>query len=158
MQRSFLVIATLVFCSIVLSGAAFGQKARPSVPASEVNGTFRMNFTGKYKGSSNEIRIWALGRGKLRIGMDLLYPYIVNGELSANIGELDGDATIHGDIAVYESSEFGKCRISIKFLRPNTIKISQEGSDADCGFGHNVTADGTYRKVSSKKPTFERTN
>jgi hypothetical protein len=115
-----------------------------------------MNFTGKFRGSSNEIKILALGGGRLRIAMELLYPYIVNGELSANLGELDGEATIKGDTAVYSSTEFGECTITIKFAKPSTIKVSQEGTDADCGFGHNVMADGTYRKVSSKKPKFEK--
>ena len=88
--------------------------------------------------------------------MDLLYPYVVDRELSANIGELDGEATIEGDTAVYSSTEFGDCTITIKFVRPGTIKVTQSGADFDCGFGHNVTADGTYKKMSSKKPKFER--
>jgi hypothetical protein len=29
--------------------------------------------------------------------------------------------------------------------------VKQEGG---CGFGHNVMADGAYRKVSSRKPKF----
>ena len=156
MRKLICAIAMSIICSTALAAGAFAQRSRVSVPASEVNGTFRMNFTGKFKGSSNEIKIWALGRGKLRIAMDLLYPYVVNGELSANIGELDGQALIKGDTAVYESSEAGKCRITIKFVRPGTIKVTQEGADADCGFGHNVTSYGTYRKVSSKKPKFDR--
>lgn len=147
----------IMLCALVLlCASAAAQTGRKSVPASEVNGTFRMNFTGKFKGSSNEIRIWALGHNKLKIGMDLIYPYVVGKELSANIGELDGEATITGDTAVYTSKEFGACEITIKFLRPGTIKVTQNGADFDCGFGHNVAADGTYHKISSKKPKFDR--
>ena len=146
----------IVCACVLLYASAMAQTGRKSVPASEVNGTFRMNFAGKFKGTSNEIRIWALGHGRLKIAMDLLYPFEVDHELSANLGELDGEAVINGDTAVYSSTEFGPCEITIKFLRPGTIKVSQNGTDADCGFGHNVMADGAYRKVSSKKPKFDR--
>ncbi len=136
--------------------AANAQTARKSVSATEVNGTFQMPFTGRFKGSSNEIKILALGGGKLHIAMDLLYPYIVNGELSANVGELDGEAAIVGDVAVYDSAENGTCTITIKFVRPGTIKVSQEETEAGCGFGMNVSAEGTYKKVSGAKPKFDR--
>ena len=148
-----LILGLFVFAAIVPVNG-YGQTGRRSVPAAEVNGTFRMNFTGKFRGSSNEIKIRALGGGRLRVAMELLYPYIVKGELSANMGDLDGEATITGDTAVYSSTEFGQCTITIKFVRPGTIKVSQKGTDADCGFGHNVMADGTYKKISNRKPVF----
>lgn len=151
------ILCVLVFtaCAGVRANA---QTARKSVSAAEVNGTFRMNFKGKFKGSSNEIKILALGKGKLHIAMDLIYPYIVNHEMSANMGTLDGEATIIGDTAVYDSSEFGACKITIRFVKPGTIKVSQDSTDGDCGFGHNVMSDGTYHKVSGKKPKFEQQN
>ena len=34
------------------------------------------------------------------------------------------------------------------------LLVTQESS---CGFGMNVTADGTYRKVSTRKPKFNET-
>ena len=144
-----------LLCLMLFSVAASAQKPRPSVSSAEVNGTFRMNFKGNFKASSNDIKILALGGGKLHIGMDLVYPYkLQNGEMSANMGYLDGEGTIDGDTAVYESDEFGPCKITVKFVKPGTIKVSQEGTDGDCGFGHNVMSDGTYRKVSGKKPKF----
>ena len=132
------------------------QTSRKSVSGAEVNGTFRMNFRGKYKDMSNEIKILALGGGKLRVAFDLTYPHVDGtGELSANMGQLDGEAAIKGDTAVYESDEFGPCRITIKFVRPGLIKVTQDGSDSECGFGHNVFSSGTYRKVSARKPKFD---
>ncbi|MEO7539839.1 MAG: hypothetical protein ABIV21_07415 [Pyrinomonadaceae bacterium] len=107
---------------------------------------------------SNEIRILSLAHGKLRIAMDLVYPYTLgNGERSANMGYLDGEAAIARDTAVYKSNDFGECTITIKFVRAGTIKVTQgeEGMSANCGFGFNVFADGTYRKVSAKKPKFK---
>ncbi len=151
-----------VFFAVAILGSAVihseAQIARKSVPASEVNGTFRHSFSGKFKGSSNDIKILALGHGKLKVAFDLIYPFVVAGELSANFGSAEGIATISGDTAVYRSSKFGPCAITIKFIKPGTIKVTQEGTDFDCGFGHNVTADGTYRKTSSEKPKFDTTN
>jgi hypothetical protein len=150
-----------MLCAVILLGfagiCAKGQTSRNSVPASEVNGTFRMYFKGKYRGSSSEIKIWALGHNKLQVAFDPIYPFTDGqGELSANMGMADGVVPIKGDRAVYTSNQFGDCTITIKFLRPGTIKVTQNGTDSDCGFGHNVSADGTYKKVSSKKPKFER--
>lgn len=155
MCKRIICLSFAVGCLMTFSLPAAAQRSRASVSATEVNGSYRMYFSGKFKRDSNDIKILALGHGRLRIAMDLMYPYMLDrGEMSANSGELDGEATIKGDTAVYDSKEFGPCTITIKFVRAGTIKVSQEGTDADCGFGHNVMADGTYRKWSSKKPKF----
>jgi len=153
-KKSFLILVAIAF-SVSLTASVSGQMTRKSVSAAEVTGTFRRGFTGKFRGSSSEIRIASIGRGKLKVAFDLVYPYeIGDGELSANTGTADGKATIKGDTAVYSSNEFGPCRITIRFVKPGQIKVTQNGTDADCGFGHNVSADGVYGKVSSAKPKF----
>lgn len=159
-MRSILLLLCAVLFTSVMAFTADAQTSRKSVSGSEVTGTFRMSYTGKFKDSSNEIKIAALGRGKLHIAMELLYPYFVGNtkEKSANMGYLDGEAAIKGDTAIYDGAEFGPCKITIKFLRPGTIKVSQDGTDVDCGFGHNVMSDGTYKKVSSAKPKFDSPN
>jgi hypothetical protein len=156
MRKSIYQLFSTFTVLMLFSFATAAQRSRPSVSAAEVTGTFRKNFAGKFKTSSSDIKILALGGGKLRVAMDLIYPYTLrNGEMMANMGTLDDEATIDGDTAVFTSAEIGKCTITIKFVRPGTIKVSQEGTDAGCGFGHNVSADGTYKKVSSKRPKFE---
>lgn len=157
-QISYALLAA--FCLVMFSAFASAQTSRKSVPAAEVNGTFRYTFKAKkFKGSSSDIKIWALGGGKLKVGFDLVYPMIdAHGDLSANTGEAVGEATIKGDAAVFENKDFGQCKITIKFVKPGTIKVTQEGTDSDCGFGHNVSSDGTYLKVSSKKPKFDMPN
>lgn len=155
MRRTILGPLLAVFGLMLILFTADAPAQRKSVSGSEVTGTFRMNFTGKFKGNSNDIKIQALGRGRLRIAMDLVYPYsLPNGEHMANLGTLDGEAAIEADTGIYTSDD-GRCKIKIKFLRPGTIKVEQDGSDADCGFGHNVIASGTYRKVSSRRPKFD---
>jgi hypothetical protein len=68
-----------------------------------------------------------------------------------NEGEGSGVATIEGDTAIFkpEGAE-EECQITLKFTGGKLV-VTQTGI---CGFGHNVSAEGTYRKVSSKKPKF----
>lgn len=151
-MRKIVIFASLIF---LLSTIEIHAQDRKSVGASEVNGTFRSYFSGKFKGNYNEIKILALGRGKLRVAFELTYPYIDGtGGLMANEGEADGTATIEGDTAVYKSDEFGQCKITIKFVKPGVIEVNQSGVDSECGFGFNVNASGTYKKTSGAKPKF----
>lgn len=70
-----------------------------------------------------------------------------------NIGEAVGEADIVGNVATFIPGDTTRCKITLKFLR-NRMEVTQEGSDADCGFGHNVMATGTYRRVRGGKPRF----
>ena len=157
MRKQILSLFFAVGWLIMFSLGADAQKPRASVSAAEVTGTFKQRFGGKFKGSSSDIKILSIGKGKLRVAFDLIYPFVDGtGELSANVGEADGEATIEGDTAVFKSSEYGEggCRIEIKFVKPGIIRVNQVGDSIGCGFGFNVSADGTYRKTSSKKPKF----
>lgn len=160
MRSLFFLLLCAVEFTVFFGVEAMAQKSRKSVSAAEVTGTFEMRFKGKYRSMANVIKIQSLGGGKLRVAMDLAYPYTTPaGELSANTGSLDGKATIEGDTAMAETGgDFGihTCAIIITFVKPGTIKVTQEGDDSDCDFGHNVRADGTYTKISSKKPKFEQ--
>jgi hypothetical protein len=157
MAKITLLLLVMLGLTALMPAGGYAQTSRKSVPASEVNGTFRMGFTGKFRGNYNEVKIWALGGGRLRFAMDLTHPYtMANGELMANTGQLDGEMSIKGDTAVFSSTEFGKCTITIKFVKPGLIKVTEDADAQDCGFGNNVDASGTYKKVSGKKPSFER--
>lgn len=146
-----------LFFSIFSASSALAQ-TRKTVGAAEATGAFRNYFSGKARGSFDEIKIQSIGKGKLKVSFDLTYPHRdASGKMTANMGTGQGIAAITGDTAIYSSDEFGKCRITIKFVKPGQIKVTQSGSDSDCGFGFNVTADGTYRKVSGAKPKFENT-
>ncbi len=158
MFKKFLVLIVFAIVSSVFCIKTSAQN-RKSVSASEVNGTFRYDFTGKFKGSSNEIKILALGKGKLKISFELVYPFLMNdGEIMVNLGYATGIAEIEADQAVYTAeNEYGDepCRILIGFVKPGEIIVTQESSGSDCGFGHNVSSEGRYKKISSKKPTFD---
>ena len=114
-----------------------------SVTAAQVNGT--------WKTKSGEFKIWALGKQRLQVEFSGVYEYKTSQGPMANEGEGSGIAAIEGDTAIFkpEGAE-EECRITLKFTGGKLV-VTQIGS---CGFGHNVNAGGTYRKVSSKKPKF----
>jgi hypothetical protein len=156
MSRKVVILFFIFIFSAVFAQNLQAQTSRKAVGAAEVNGTFRSYFGGKFKGSYSEIKILALGKNKLKVRFDLTYPFVDGtGELSANVGEAEGIAEISGDTAVFASEdEYGKCRITIKFVRPGEIKVTENSENAGCGFGLNVTAAGTYKKTSGAKPAF----
>lgn len=154
MKKLYFILSVIGLC-LIFTFQSSAQTSRKSVSAAEVNGTFRDYFTGKFKENSNEIKVLALGKRKLKISFDLVYPFIDGtGEMSANMGEAEGSAEINGDTAVFTSSESGGCKITIKFVKPGSLKVTQNGADSQCGFGFNVSASGNYRKVNGAKPKF----
>ena len=129
---------------LVLFGVAASQKR--IVTATEANGTYRYRH--------NEIKILALGHNKLRIQMDLTYEYRTSYGPMANTGEASGEAAIENDTATFYPLDDHKCRITIKFLADNKLRVS-EANNIDCGFGMNVTSEGTYAKIKAGKPKFD---
>ena len=135
-------------CSVMLllltlstsQGNAYGQNI---VTAAQVNGTWRYR--------SNLFKVWALGQQKLRVEFLGTYEYRTPSGLMANTGSGSGIAFIEGDTATFKpDGADDDCKITMKFIRGKLI-VEQEGG---CGFGHNVTASGTYRKISRGKPKF----
>ena len=142
-MKRLVILTTLVAASFVLPSATSAQNPK-IVTAAQANGV--------YSSYDNEIRILALGKNKLKVQFDGVYHTISK---SVNTGTASGEATIEGNVAVLELTEWGPCKITMVFLPRNRLKVTQEGDSPDCGFGHNVRADGTYRKIRSGKPKFE---
>ena len=141
------LLLALLFILIV-STSAVPQGTR-IVTAAEANGTYRYR--------RNEIKILALGHNKLRIQMNLTYEYKTSSGPMANVGEASGEATIENDIAVFHPPDTQDCTITIKFLRGNKINVSEDRT-INCGFGMNVSSEGTYTKIKSGKPKFDSDN
>jgi hypothetical protein len=99
-KKPVLILVVLAFTS-VFAVSILGQTSRKSVTAAEVTGTFRHSFSGKFGGTSEAIRILSIGKGKLKVAFDLVYPYYNGREVMANTGQADGTAEIKGDTAVY---------------------------------------------------------
>lgn len=142
-MKSLIALFAFVIVSFVLPPATSAQNPK-IVTAKQANGV--------YRSYDNEIRILALGRNKLRVQFDGIYRTISK---SVNTGYAEGEATIEGNVALLEIPDFGACKITMVFLRNNRLKVTQDGDSPDCGFGHNVRADGTYRKIRGGKPKFE---
>jgi len=140
----YLAIATLASAGMPQTKTAQATPAKPQVvTAAQVNGVYRF-----YK---SEFRILALGQQKLKVQFDGVY---VTVSRSVNIGYAGGEATIDGNVATFVPPDTERCKITLKFL-PGKMVVTQEGDDFECGFGHNVNAAGTYKKIKSGKPKFE---
>jgi len=135
--------AAFLVCVAFLSATAWSQKR--VVTAARANGL--------YRSGENEIRILALGKNTLRIQMDLLWRY-TQPEPGANIGEAHGEATIDNNVATFRPEGTEDCTITIKFLPRNRISVT-EAHMLNCGFGFNVSSEGTYRKIRAGKPKFD---
>src|SRR5205809_5874765 len=145
-----ILLLALCLSALRLSTAAQKPIAPPKPPqkrqvvtATQANGVYRY-----YK---SEFRILALGHNKLKVQFNGIYMTLAK---SPNMGYAMGEATIEGNVATFVPPDTQGCKITITFL-PGKIVVKQDGSDADCGFGHNVYATGTFSKIRSGKPKFE---
>lgn len=134
---------------ILIPGAAALPQATRIVTGAEANGT--------YRSGRNEIKILALGHNKLRVQMHLTYEYKSQFGPMANVGEAFGEATIENDTATFLPPETENCTITVRFLRGNKLKVSEDHT-MNCGFGLNVSSEGTYTKIRSGKPKFDTDN
>lgn len=134
-----LILAFLMFFPVAPPSTA----APKIVTAAPVNGTWRT--------PAGEFKVFALGQQQLRIEFSGIDAYRVNGEWTANTGTGAGIAFIAGDTATFRPEDADEdCAITMRFAA-GALRVTQEG---ECGFGHHVTAIGTYRKVSARKPVF----
>lgn len=111
-------------------------------------------FTGTYVNRTGDWKILDLGNGQLRVACSLTYLYKVRGLLTAHIGEGSGEASLTGTTAVFKPKGTTACTITLKFVA-NKVIVKQDGSDANCGFGHKVYANGTYRRQNKRPPKFD---
>jgi hypothetical protein len=149
MKRIFLLGLCLVTYSSWATAQSSSVPRPPTPPQKQIVTAAQAN--GVYRYYKSEFRILALGHNKLKVQFDGIYMTVAN---SPNMGYAMGEATIDGNVATFKPSDFAQCIINLVFL-PGKLKVTQEGSDADCGFGHNVNATGTYRKIRGGKPKFE---
>ena len=133
-SKYFLSAVTLLAATLV--SAVAGDR---SVTAAEANGTYR---DGK-----SEIRILSVGRGKLKVQMEIIR--------ERDDGSAVGEAKIENDVATFVPPDTEGCTITMTFLPGGSVKVESTGRPVDCGFGRMAPPDGTYKKVSSAKPKFD---
>jgi len=135
-----IILVAIAIC-LIATPRVDGQS---DVTAAQVNGTWKTKI--------GEFKIWALGQQRLQIEFLGVYEYQSPQGPTANEGQGGGIARIEGDTAIFkpEGAE-DECKITLKFTHGKLV-VAQIGI---CGFGNNVTAAGTYKKVSSSKPKFD---
>jgi len=135
-----IILVAIAFC-LIATPRVDGQS---DVTAAQVNGTWKTKI--------GEFKIWALGQQRLQIEFLGVYEYQSPQGPTANEGQGGGIARIEGDTAIFEpEGAEDECKITLKFTHGKLV-VAQIGI---CGFGNNVTAAGTYKKVSSSKPKFD---
>ena len=148
MMRVMLSLLTLCL-SVTAAPLAAGQKAprRISRGTESLTGTYAVHWT---RGARCALEILQLPGAKVRFQL-----YCNRGAPSYNSGVASGVIGVRNGAGVYATAEYGgRCEIRFKF-RGNRVTVTQQGSDSDCGFGHNVYCDGIYRVRSRKRPRFE---
>ena len=150
MKRTLLLIGC-----IIASGLSFSAheppRLTPAKPPQKPQLVTAAQANGVYRYYKSEFRILSLGHNKLKVQFDGIYMTLAK---SPNMGYAMGEATIEANVATFVPPDTQGCKITMTFL-PGKIVVKQDGSDADCGFGHNVYATGTFRKIRSGKPKFE---
>jgi len=118
--------------------------------AAPVESNFNEKMDGEwFRDDGSSIVVAHRGGNKIHVSGEILR---VRTRDNVNMGDFSGMSTLEeatkGVVAVNAD-----CAINFEFENDFTVlKISQEGSDADCGFGFGVYADGDYTKT---RPTGE---
>ena len=140
MTRIFFILS---LCYVV-GLATLQAEAQTGVTAVQVNGTWQTK--------NGEFKVWALGKQLLQIEFSGTHEYKSPAGPMANTGEGHGVASIEGDTAIFKpDGAEDECKITMKFTHGKLV-VTQTGS---CGFGAGVSSEGTYMKVSTRKPKFE---
>lgn len=111
-----------------------------SAPAKsgDVTGTYKM----KDRGAAGVVLVQQTTNGRIK--------FYINATYRTNTGELSGEVPLSGDATNYVDKELD-CTLSFNFM-PGSLVLNQDGS---CGMGLNVSAAGTYKRVSSNPPKFD---
>ena len=111
-----------------------------SAPAKsgDVKGTYKM----KDRGAAGVVLVQQTANGRIKFNVNATY--------RMNTGELSGEVPLTGSAGNYVDKELD-CTLSFNFV-PDSLVLNQDGS---CGMGLNVSAAGTYKRVSSAPPKFD---
>jgi uncharacterized protein len=111
----------------------------PPAKSEDVTGTYKM----KDRGAAGVVLVQQTANGRIK--------FYLNATYHTNTGELSGEVPLTGEAANYVDKELD-CTLSFNFV-PGSLVPNQDGS---CGMGLNVSAAGTYKRVSSTPPKFGR--
>lgn len=99
--------------------------------------------TGTYlREDDSSFQVVELPGGKVKFALLALWKGLRWEEYGPNLGEAHGVVPLVKGVALYQEEE---CRLTMRFSS-GKVEIEQAG---DCLFGHNVRADGLYRRTSA---------
>jgi hypothetical protein len=99
------------------------------------------SVTGTYKMKNGVVLVQQID-GRMR--------FTLNATWKTNVGEVSGEVPLDGSAASY-ADEDADCKLTFKFGASKLV-VSQDGT---CGMGLNVSADGTYKRVSTASPKLD---
>lgn len=98
--------------------------------------------TGTYlREDDSSLQVVELPGGKVKFELLAFWKGLRWEEYGPNLGNAYGEVPLVKRVAVYKD---GECRLTMRFSS-GKVDIEQKG---DCSFGHNVVADGSYRRTS----------
>ena len=139
----FVWLALLLTCQLTY---AQGRTTRARTGSGNITG----HYSVRNPSMENSLDVLLLPGGKVKI---FLYASWIGSVAlgNVNVGEIKAILPLKNRTAVYES---GQCRITIRFTGNKAI-VRQTERTSDCGFGLNVSADGTYKKRNGRTPKFD---
>ena len=134
-------------CALLLAVVSCSpQTSAPAAPAAAER------FNGTWSAKSGELKLWALDPQRLQAEFNGEYEYQTTTGPMVNVGTGAGVASVSSDTATFRPEEADEdCLITLR-LAGERLEASEKGA---CGFGLNVTASGTYERVSSARPEFD---
>ncbi len=150
MKKIIILLFAIIFVSCSSKNTITQNKQKNSLQTEK--------YAGVYSYGSNSTDDGAIGHITVFPETDntvLFYISLNLGPKSYNGGALYGRLTLKGNKGVFNSSRYTYQGTGCKWdvsIQSDTITIKT--LDGNCGFGHNVTAGGTYLRKNNSKPDF----
>lgn len=115
-----------------------------------IGGTYRYG-TDPDKGAAGSVMIYPLNDNTVMFFLD-----VSRGAPSYNSGQLLGQMTIKDNVGTYDAKqhyEYLDCTLTFEFSGDQLTVTTGDGKN-DCGFGHGVYADNTYKLADKSIPSY----
>jgi hypothetical protein len=126
------------------------EATQPSAHTETTTKATAVNLTGHYESvGGDSLDVLELPNHRIKFGLLAIFPkepYASKKPNGPNIGDVSGELPVKDGVAVYRDSDSGGT-INMHF-HGRSASLQQKGNIA--GFGMGVTADGMYKRKSSK--------
>lgn len=119
-----------------LGAGLVSREAAAAAPPTKLSSPI---VNGIYAVASNRMRLQMLSSSQLRVELETQ-----SAGPTPDTGFLAGEASIKGNLAVYDNSQFGRCVLTFTFTAPGRVSVAMDGDTGSCGLGHRAAPDGQY--------------